>query len=58
MSRALLMDVARKPGALRAVTKVLRLAAMRAAAAGRAIELPDLEHACRELAPVDLGGAS
>lgn len=56
--RSLLMDVARKPGALRGVTKVLRLAAMRAAAAGRAIELSDLEHACRELAPVVFGGES
>lgn len=54
--RSLLMDVARKPGALRGVTKVLRLAAMRAAAAGRTIDLEDLEHACRELAPVDCGG--
>lgn len=57
-SRSLLVDVARKPGALRGVTKVLRLAAMRAAAADRSIDLEDLEHACRELAPVEFGGES
>lgn len=56
--RDLLVSVARKPGALRGVTKVLRLAAMRAAAAGRAIELADLEHAVRELSPVDCGAES
>lgn len=52
-SRALLTDIATKPGALREVTKVLRLALMQATAAGRALALEDVRGAWRELGGVE-----
>lgn len=47
--RAHLVEIGEKPGALRALTKVLRLASMRAAAAQRAINCADVRGAQREL---------
>lgn len=48
-TRALLMDVASKPGALRGMTKVLRLSSMYAAADGRKLNLEDVRQAWAEL---------
>jgi DNA transposition AAA+ family ATPase len=48
-----IMDIARRPGALRTLTKTLRLAAMQAAAESRAICCQDVRAAAREL-----GGAA
>lgn len=47
--RAHLVDIASKPGALRGLTKVLRLAAMYAAAESRALCCDDVRAAWREL---------
>lgn len=47
--RATLADIASKPGALRGLTKVLRLAAMQAAAESRPICCSDVKAAWREL---------
>lgn len=47
--RAQLEDIASKPGAIRTLTKVLRLAAMYAAAQGRALCCDDVRTAWREL---------
>lgn len=47
--RATLVDIASKPGALRGLTKVLRLAAMQATAESRAICCADVKAAWREL---------
>lgn len=44
-----LLEVARRPGALRGMTKVLRLAAMNAAAEGRAVCCEDVRAAAAEL---------
>lgn len=46
---ATLQDIASKPGALRGLTKTLRLASMHAAAEGRAICCTDVKTAWREL---------
>ncbi len=51
--RATLVDIASKPGALRGLTKVLRLAAMQAAAESRAICCSDVKAAWRELGGVE-----
>lgn len=51
--RAALHDIASKPGGLRGLTKVLRLASMFAAGAGRAVSCDDIKAAWR-----DLGGDS
>lgn len=48
-SRATLTDVSKKPGALRSVTKVLRLASMYAAAEQRPLGAEDVRAAWREL---------
>lgn len=47
--RAQLVEIARKPGGLRGLTKVLRLASMHAASAQRAICCSDVRAAWREL---------
>lgn len=47
--RPVLLDIASKPGALRGVSKTLRLASMHAAAEGRAICCTDVKTAWREL---------
>lgn len=47
--RATLLDIAGRPGALRGLTKVLRLAAMQAAAESRPICCTDVKTAWREL---------
>lgn len=46
---ATLMDVAKRPGALRALTKTLRLASMQAAAERRGVSCEDVRAASREL---------
>lgn len=51
--RATLMDIASKPGALRGLTKVLRLAAVQAAAEARTICCADVKTAWRELGGVE-----
>lgn len=51
--RAALHDIASKPGGLRGLTKVLRLASMFAAGAGRTVSCDDIKAAWR-----DLGGDS
>ena len=48
-TRALLGDIAGKPGALRGMTKVLRLASMYASAEKRALEFDDVRAAWKEL---------
>ena len=48
-ARALLADIASKPGALRGMTKVLRLASMYAAAEKHALGLEDVRAAWKEL---------
>lgn len=48
-ARSLLADIAGKPGALRGMTKVLRLAGMYAAADSRALALDDVRNAWKEL---------
>lgn len=52
-TRALLLDIASKPGALRGVTKVLRLASMFAAAEQRTLSYDDVRAAWRELGGVE-----
>ena len=47
-----LMDIARRPGALRGLTKTLRLASMGAAAEGRGVCCEDVRAAARELGSV------
>lgn len=47
--RGQLVEIAKRPGALRGLTKVLRLASMRAAAAGRALCCTDVRAAAAEL---------
>ncbi len=47
-----LLEIARRPGALRALTKTLRLASMQAAAEGRPICCQDVRAAARELGGV------
>lgn len=44
-----LLEIARRPGALRALTKTLRLASMQAAAEGRGVCCEDVRAAAREL---------
>ena len=46
-------DIASKPGALRVLNKVLRLAATYAQAANRPVCCEDIHAACRELGGVD-----
>jgi DNA transposition AAA+ family ATPase len=47
--RSTLVEIARRPGALRTLTKTLRLASMHAAAEGRAVCCEDVRAAATEL---------